>query len=68
MPFFQQAVGPSPPPAGAEIITSVTDGERRRTQQLYFPSSARADASHHILLALPWLHRKDNLSQSPRPV
>lgn len=66
-PFFQQAVRLTPThhphPAGAEIITSVTDGERCRAQQLYFPSFA----SHHILLTMPWLHRKDNLSQSPLP-
>lgn len=42
MPFLsrQSDCHPPLPTAGAEIITSVTDGERRRAQQLYFPSSA----------------------------
>lgn len=55
-------------PSQTEIITSVSDGEAGRAQQLYFPAQPRRMRSHHILLTIPWLLRKDDLSQSARSV
>lgn len=69
VPCFQQAVrlSPDPPSRGRDHYLCDWWGATPRPTAL-FPQLGSADASHHIPLTVPWLLRKDNLSQSPLPV